>query len=61
MEIAFRYVLLMGILIIPLHFSSIDNKFPIMIGTLIGGSIAFLLGYFIIKKKKKQRNSDNKQ
>ena len=59
MQTAFRYVLLMGILIIPLHLSSIDNKFPIMLGAFIGGTIAFWLGYFIIRRKKK--NSDKKE
>ena len=59
MQTAFRYVLLMGILIIPLHFSSIDNKFPIMLGAFIGGTIAFWIGYFIIRRKKK--NSDKKE
>jgi len=31
----------MGILIIPLHLSNVANKFPIMIGALIGGTVAF--------------------
>ena len=61
METAFRYVLLMGILIIPLYLSSIDNKFPIMMGAFIGGTIAFWVGYLIIKRKKKRQDPDNKK
>ena len=61
MQTAFRYVLLMGILIIPLHFSSIDNKFPIMLGAFIGGTIAFWVGYFIIQRKKKKNDSTPKE
>lgn len=61
MQTAFRYVLLMGILIIPLYFSSIDEKFPIMVGAVIGGTIAFWVGYFLLKRKKRKMDAEQKK
>ena len=58
MKTAFRYTLLMGLLIIPLFFFNVENKFPIMVGLVIGGSLAFLVGYLIIKRKNKKKNND---
>lgn len=54
MNTLFRYVLLMGVLIIPLHFANVDNKFPIMVGALIGGTVAFIIGHLILKRKNKK-------
>lgn len=54
MNTIFRYVLLMGILIIPLHLSNVANKFPIMIGALVGGTVAFFIGHWILNRKKKK-------
>lgn len=61
MKTAFRYTLLMGLLIIPLFFFNVENKFPIMIGLIIGGSLAFLAGYLIIKRKNKKTNNDTQK
>jgi len=61
MKTAFRYTLLMGLLIIPLFFFGVENKFPIMIGLVIGGSLAFLAGYLIIKRKNKKKNNDTQK
>ena len=61
MKTAFRYTLLMGLLIIPLFFFGVENKFPIMIGLIIGGSLAFLAGYLIIKRKNKKTNNDTQK
>jgi len=51
----------MGLLIIPLFFFGVENKFPIMIGLIIGGSLAFLAGYLIIKRKNKKANNDTQK
>ncbi len=61
MKTAFRYTLLMGLLIIPLFFFNVENKFPIMVGLVIGGSLAFLAGYLIIKRKNKKENNDTQK
>lgn len=61
MKTAFRYTLLMGLLIIPLFFFNVENKFPIMVGLIIGGSLAFLAGYLIIKRKNKKANNDTQK
>ncbi len=50
----FRYVILMGILIIPIYFFfDFQPKFPILIGLFAGGTIAFWTGFLILKKKGK--------
>lgn len=57
----FRYVLLMGVLIVPIYFATINNKFPIMVGCVIGGTIAYWVGFFILKRKKKrQKEAENR-
>lgn len=58
MQTAFRYTLLMGILIIPLYFSNVTNKFPLMMGAFLGGTLAFWIAWFIIRKKQKKENAE---
>lgn len=50
----FRYVILMGIFIIPIYFfADFTSKFPILLGCFIGVTIAFWGAFFILKKKGK--------
>ncbi|MBP5709426.1 MAG: hypothetical protein J6W84_00395 [Bacteroidales bacterium] len=50
----FRYVVLMGILIIPIYFFfDYQPKFPILMGCFIGGTLAFWIAFLIMKKKGK--------
>lgn len=49
----FRYVLLLALGIVPIYFLQIDNKFELMMGWLLGATLAFIVGMFIIKRKKR--------
>lgn len=55
MKTLFSYLLLMGIFIVIIFIADIENKFPIMIGAIIGGTIAFIIGQIIIYRNKKKK------
>ena len=49
----FRFVLLIGIGIVFLFFMEIDRKLEIMIGWIIGVTLAYIIGVAIIQRRKK--------
>lgn len=49
----FRFVLLIGIGIVFLFFTEIDRKLEIMIGWIIGVTLAYIIGVAIIQRRKK--------
>lgn len=56
---AFRYVLLLSVGIVCLYFLQIEDKFPIMIGWMIGVTIAYFLGNFILARLRKKQGKTN--
>ncbi|MDR2979714.1 MAG: hypothetical protein LBV02_04660 [Bacteroidales bacterium] len=47
----FRCLLLVGIGIVVVYVSDLDNKFPIMIGWTAGAVLAFIAGNTVLKYK----------
>jgi tetrahydromethanopterin S-methyltransferase subunit C len=54
MKTVFGFVLIIGFFIIIISMSSIDNKFPIMVGAIVGGTVAFIIGKIIIYLRNKK-------
>ena len=52
---AFRFVLLLAVGIIPLFFTEIENKFELMIGWCIGVTIAYVIGNYVLERRKKRK------
>ncbi len=57
----FRFVLLNAIGIVFLFFLEIDNKLELMIGWIIGVTLAYLVGGIIIRKRKKRYDLKNRE
>lgn len=50
----FRFILLITIGIVPLFFMEIDHKLDIMIGWIAGVTLAYIVGYYVMSKRKKK-------
>ena len=56
MKAVFRYVMLLGIVIIPLFFLyKSDEKFPILVGAFLGVTLTYWMAVWIIKLRAKTR------
>ena len=53
----FRYILLLAIGIVFLFFAKIDKKLEIMVGWIIGATLAYIVGLIILRKRKKSQNN----
>jgi len=53
----FRFMLLIGIGIVFLFFSEIDQKLEIMIGWIVGVTLAYIIGFTIIQRRKKNEKN----
>jgi len=49
----FRFVLLITLGVVFLFFTEIDHKLEIMIGWMIGATLAYIVGYVILQRRKK--------
>ncbi|MDR1757393.1 MAG: hypothetical protein LBR51_00315 [Bacteroidales bacterium] len=56
----FRYVLLVGIGIVLIWNSDLDDKFSFMIGWIAGVSIAYAIGVLVGHKKNKRKTNISK-
>lgn len=54
----FRFVLLISIGIVPLFFMEIEHKLDLMIGWIVGVTLAYIVGFYISNKRKKRNNID---
>ncbi len=54
MHHAFRFVLLLALGIVPIYFMEIDDKFAIMIGWIIGATLAYIIGNYVLKRMQKK-------
>jgi Zn-dependent membrane protease YugP len=58
MKIVFYYFLILSAFIVPIFVLFEDSeKFPIMAGIVLGVTLAFWVGIFILKKKGKKEKS----
>lgn len=62
MEHFFRLVLLYAVILVPLHFVEVDDKFVIEVCAMIGVTAAYGVAMLIFKtlKKKQHKNSEQK-
>lgn len=58
MKNTFRYFVLLAALLIPLTFSSIKDKFPIMVGVTLGVTLAYWGMVIFFKKKEQKQKSE---
>ena len=55
MKAVLRYFILLAALLIPFTFSSVKQRFPILVGITRGGTLAYWGMYFWMKKKGKTK------
>ena len=55
MKAVLRYFMLLAALLIPITFSSLKQRFPIVVGITLGVTLAYWGMYFWMKKKGKTK------
>lgn len=58
LEHIFRFVLLLAVGVVPIYFMEIDDKPAIMIGWVIGATLAYIIGNWILRNKRKKKKFD---
>lgn len=56
MKATLRYFFLLAVFLVIFSLVEIKEKFPIMIGIVLGVTIAYWVSYAIIEKKRKKQN-----
>ena len=56
MKAVLRYFMLLAALLIPITFSSLKQRFPIVVGITLGVTLAYWGMYFWMKKKWKRKD-----
>ena len=51
MKAVLRYFMLLAALLIPITFSSLKQRFPIVVGITLGVTLAYWGLYFLMKRK----------
>jgi hypothetical protein len=55
MKAVLRYFILLAALLIPITFSSLKQRFPVVVGITLGVTLAYWGMYFWMKKKGKMK------
>lgn len=55
MKAVLRYFMLLAALLIPITFSSLKQRFPMVVGITLGVTLAYWGMYFLMKRKGKQQ------